>query len=218
MRRLRSTRTVWLAAMLLVALAAGPAPAWAAGGQPEHAAAQSGEHAAPAGEHAAEAGHAGGGLVPMIARLVNFGLMVGILVYFLRSPLATYLTDRKRQIGSDLAKAEEMRAAAAAEIAAIERKMQALPAELDALRAQGAAEVVAEEARIREAAETERARLIDHARREIDVQLKIAERELLKQAADLAVAVASARITRTITDADQLRLVDRYLGQVGTTH
>ena len=37
----------------------------------------------------------------------------------------------------------------------------------------------------------------------------------MTRAADLAVAVASERVRTTITDADQVRLVDRYLVQVG---
>jgi F0F1-type ATP synthase membrane subunit b/b' len=107
-----------------------------------------------------------------------------------------------------------MRAAAAAEQAAIAEKMLSLPAELEALRKAGAEEVAAEESRIRKAAEAERERLLEVTRRDISTQLKLAERALMKQAADLAVAVASERVKTTITDADQIRLVDRYLVQV----
>ena len=48
------------------------------------------------------------------------------------------------------------------------QKMAALPGELEALRKTGADEVAAEEARIRQAAEAERARLIEQSTREID--------------------------------------------------
>jgi F0F1-type ATP synthase membrane subunit b/b' len=95
--------------------------------------------------------------------------------------------------------------------------MAALPAELDALRRTGAEELAAEESRMRQAAESERGRLLDQARREIDGQLKVARRELLGHTADLAVAIASKRVKATITAADQGRLVDRYLGQLGRT-
>ena len=69
--------------------------------------------------------------------------------------------------------------------------MEALPAELEALRAQGAREIAAEEARIRAAAAAERERLLEQARREIDLQVRVAERDLVSHAADLAVGVAS---------------------------
>lgn len=155
--------------------------------------------------------------VGMIAKLFNFALLAGTLVYFLRTPFATHLSGRSTQIRSDLMKAAAAKASAAEQLADIDKKMSALPAELDALRFAGAAEVVAEEARIRRAADAERARLLEQTRREIDVQLKIAERKLLQLTADLAVAVAAERLRTTITDADQVRLVDRYLAQVGTT-
>jgi F-type H+-transporting ATPase subunit b len=171
------------------------------------------DHAAQAGEHGAEGEH-GNPIVGMIARLFNFAILAGTLVYFLKSPIARYLGDRGTQIRSDLVKAADMRAAAAAQAAAIEQKLAALPGELDALRKSGAEEVAAEEGRIRMAADAERARLLEQARREIDSQLKLAERALTAHAADLAVAVAAKRVKATITAADQARLVDQYLGRL----
>ena len=154
-------------------------------------------------------------LVNVVARLVNFGVLAGTLVYLLRSPLAGYLANRGAQIRSDLVTAAEMKTAAAAQIDEIDRKMKALPGELEALRKQGVEEIAAEEARIQAAAAAERDRLLEQARREIDLQVKVAERELVSHAADLAVGVATERIKKNITDEDQQRLVDRYVQQLG---
>jgi len=167
-------------------------------------------------EHAegAEAEHEAEGLLPVVARLVNFAILIGTLVYLLRSPFATYLNDRGTQIRSDLVNAAEMKQAAAAQLEEIDRKMKALPGELEALRTQGAEEIAAEAARIRAAASAERDRLLEQARRDIDNQVKVAERELVSHAADLAVGVAAERIKKTITVDDQKRLADRYLQQL----
>jgi F-type H+-transporting ATPase subunit b len=156
----------------------------------------------------------GGGAISVIARVVNCGIVAGTLVYLLRTPLANYLRDRSTQIRSDLVNAAEMKKSAAAEIQEIDRKMKALPGELEALRAQGAREIAAEEERIRQAAAAERDRLLDQTRREIDLQVKVAERELVNHAAELAVSVARERIKKNITDDDQKRLVDRYVSQL----
>ena len=129
--------------------------------QPEHGA------AAGAAEHAAEGEH-GNPVVGMVARLFNFALLAGTLVYFLRSPIATYLSDRGKQIRSDLVKAADMKQSAASQLARIDAKMAALPGELDELRRTGAEEVSAEEARIRTAAESERERLLELSKRDID--------------------------------------------------
>jgi F-type H+-transporting ATPase subunit b len=198
------------AAAIAVLLLAPAAPALAQHAQPAAAA----EHAAEGG-HGAEGDH-GNPIVATIARLVNFAVLAGTLVYFLRSPIKSYLGDRGRQIRADLVKAAEMRSAAAAQAAAIEQKMAALPGELDALRRQGAEEVAAEEARIRQAADAERGRLLDQARREIDAQLKLAERQLVAHTADLAVGIAAARVKSIITADDQARLVDQYLGRLAS--
>jgi F0F1-type ATP synthase membrane subunit b/b' len=92
--------------------------------------------------------------------------------------------------------------------------MQALPGEIDALKRRGAEEIAAEEARIAGLAEAERQRLIEQAKREIEMQLRIAERDLKTRAGELAVEVATARVTRAITAADHQRLVDQYVEQV----
>src|SRR5207244_3155753 len=76
-----------------------------------------------AGHEPAAAAHEGGeetphedSIVNVIARLVNFGVLAGALVYFLRAPLMTYLSDRGSQIRADLVNAEETKRAAAAQI------------------------------------------------------------------------------------------------------
>jgi F-type H+-transporting ATPase subunit b len=175
--------------------------------------------AAPVSEEAVAEGHTGeephGESVWAFAgKIVNFALLAGTLVYFLRAPIAGYLSRRSSQIRSDLTTAEEMKQAASRQIAEIDAKLQQLPGELEALRRRGADEIATEEARIQNEAERERQRLLEQTRREIDLQLRIARRDLVSHAADLAVNVARDRIRRQITDADQRRLVDRYLEKV----
>src|ERR671913_604124 len=135
---------------------------------------------------AAEGGNA---VVEVGAKLLNFAVLVGALVYFLKSPIAAHLASRSAQIRQDLVTAAEMRAAATAQLAEIEKRMKALPAELEALKRQGAEDVKAEQARITQTAAAERTRLLEQTRREIDTRLRIAKRELTEQAAALAVGV-----------------------------
>lgn len=154
------------------------------------------------------------GILPTIARLLNFAILAGVLIYFLRTPLQAYLASRSGQIRQDLITAAETRAAASAQLVAIQEKLNGLPAELDALRTRGAEDVRLERERIAQAATAERERLLEHTRREVERRLHVAHRELVEQAATLAVDVAQRRIERTMTPEDQLRLVDRYAGQL----
>jgi F-type H+-transporting ATPase subunit b len=181
--------------------------------RPEAAARQEPAQHEPQGGEGAEGPHEQTWL-QTFAKVVNFAILAGALAYFLKSPIAAYLASRATQIRQDLVSAAEMRAAATAQLADIDRKLQSLPAELEALRRQGAADVTAEKQRIAQQAAAERERLIEQTRREIEMRLRIARRELTEHAAQLAVDLAEQRIKRSITPDDQLRLVDRYTAQL----
>ena len=204
-----------LAALLLAAMAVA-APM--AQGQPEHAppAASAGaaaaQHGAPA-DHGEEAAH-DAGWWPTIWKAANFAILVGVLVYFLRAPIMGYLDGRIGQVREDLVTAAKTRETAVRQLAEIDAKLAALPAELEALKTRGAEDLVAERARIEQDAQAERQRVLEHTRREIDMRLRVAKRELLELGATLAVNVASERIKASMTPDDQARLVDRYAAQL----
>ena len=170
-------------------------------------------------EHAAEAEHAeehsiGDMIVGMAWPVANFIIFLGVLYYFFNKPFTEYLSGRSTTIRKDLVDAAELKSAANAQLAAIDQKLQALPGELNALRARGAAEIKAEEERIAAAAAADRERLLEQTRREIELQVRLAKKEILEHAADLSVQLATDRIKKEVTPADQDRLVDRYLSQV----
>jgi F-type H+-transporting ATPase subunit b len=204
---IRTTAT----ALLLFALVSAIAPAQIVAFSPqEHAAAAQHE----GGKPAAEAEHHEAGWLPLIAKTFNFACLVGILVYFLRQPLATYLNSRIARVREDLVTAAATREAATKQLSEIEAKLKSLPAELAVLKQRGEEEIVAERARIEQAAEVERKRLLEQTRREIDTRLRIARRDLVEFTANRAVSVAADRISRSITPADQVRLVDRFNAQL----
>ncbi len=198
---------------LVVCTLCGPAVAAVAASRPESGAPPAAEAQAPQAEQpAAEHGES---VWAVMGRLFNFAILAGGLVYFLRSPLLAYLEQRRIQVRSDLSRAAELKAEAGLQMSEIDARMTALPGEIEALGRRGQEEVAAEEARIRVQAEAERQRLLDRARREIETELRVAERDLKTRAGELAVAVATERVKQAITDADQARLVDRYVAQVG---
>lgn len=156
----------------------------------------------------------GGIFTGLLGSTINFAILCGLLVYFFRVPATEYLHSRRAGINKDLVEAAALRATATAQLADIDRKVQALPGEIEALRQRGAEEIVAEERRIATQAAAERERLLEQTRRDIDVQVRLAKRELLDHAAHLSVQLATERISKTITPGDQDRLVDRYLDQL----
>ena len=180
------------------------------------------EHSPETGHAAAEGAHAGEhSITDMILGMgwpiANFIIFVGVIYYFGNGPLKDYLATRSASIRKDLVEAAALKASATAQLAIIEQKLQALPGELSALRARGADEIVAEEKRIAVAAAADRERLLEQTRREIDLQVRLAKKEILEHAADLSIQLATDRIKKETTPADQDRLVDNYLTQVKRT-
>ncbi len=176
-------------------------------------------HAQPAAqaeaEHTSEGEEAhDAGWFPTIAKAFNFAVLVGVLVYFLRQPLSDYLSSRITRVREDLVAAAATRETATRQLAEIQTKLGALPGELEALKHRGAEEIVAERARIEQAAQVERQRLLEQTNREIDMHLRVARRELVEFTATQAVGVASDRIKRSITPEDQARMLDRYSAQL----
>ena len=170
------------------------------------------EHAPAAAEHHDES--IGGMILGMGWPVANFIIFVGILYYFLNQPIREYLTTRDASIRKDLVEAAALKAAAMAQLATIEQKVQALPGELASLRTRGAEDIKAEEQRIAAQAAADRDRLLEQTRREIELQVRLAKKEILEHAAILSVQLATERIQKEVTPADQDRLVDRYLTQV----
>ena len=210
----RKLQTLPLAAVMIAMSAA----AAAAQTPDAHApAAPAATHQTPAeGDHAAAESHGAehGPFAGLLWPTLNFLILCGGVYYFTRAPFTEYLTGRSSQIRKDLVEAAELSRSATAQLEEVDRKVKALPGEIDALRARGTEEIAAEEARIASAAAAERDRLLVQTRREIDVRLKTAQRELSEHAATLALDLARQRLATDMTPADHSRLVDRYLHQV----
>jgi F-type H+-transporting ATPase subunit b len=208
-----AVRVLLALAVVLWVLATGSAASLLAAQPAAQAEPHATEAAAGHGEAEGEAGRAES-VWAVTGRLFNFALLAGALVYLLRSPLMGYLTQRGIQVRSELTKAAALRKEAGAELDRVEARMKAMPAEIEALKRRGAEEIAAEEDRISRLAASERHRLLEQAKREIETELRVAERALKTRAGELAVDVATARVKRTITDRDQARLVDQYVTQV----
>ena len=146
--------------------------------------------------------------------VANFIIFVGVLYYFLNQPLRDYLATRgslDSQGSRRGGRAPRRRRRATRDH---RTEAQGASRRTGELRTRGAEEIKAEEARIAAQAAADRDRLLEQTRREIDLQVRLAKKEILEHAANLSVQLASERIKKEVTPADQERLVDRYLSQV----
>ena len=130
----------------------------------------------------------------MLGKIVNFVILFGALVFFLRKPIRVLLAKRTSDI----------RAALEDEVARIKTL-----AENDAL---------VEKGRLRALAEYEAVRIRTLAAQDVDARLKAGVRELKAYAAELAAELAEARIKARMTDDLHGELIDRSIEKLGALH
>lgn len=147
---------------------------------------------------------------PTIARIVNFAILAGGLYYFLAGTVREYFRTRAEAIRKDLTDAKALRATAETELAGVRARLAALPAEVRDLKQRGEEELAAEKIRLANATAAERARVQEQTRREIDLALRLARRDLMTHSVDLSMKLARQRIEQGITADDQARLIDSY--------
>jgi len=150
-----------------------------------------------------------------LPRLVNFAIIVGALVYFLRKPVRDMFKNRTLEIAKAMEESRAARERAVAALAEMERKAREMDAETRAMIA---------DAQVR--GEKDKQALIEEGRklvRDIQAQVKIgadievqkAKADLAIEASRLAVDLAEGKIKDTITSQDHERIVKDYISSVG---
>jgi F-type H+-transporting ATPase subunit b len=150
-----------------------------------------------------------------IGKTINLLIVVGVLVWIGRKPLANFFASRSKAIQEQLAEAQHARREAEARLAEIEKSMSSLDDELKQIREAAESEARDEYARLVAAAEKDAARIVEQARQEIDGMTRAAQLELKRHVADLSVELAKNRIQAEMTDEDRERLFSRFVGKVG---
>jgi F-type H+-transporting ATPase subunit b len=164
---------------------------------------------------ASEAG--GGAGIPwweIFKQVVNFGILVGVLVYFLRKPLGSYLKERTEMLRKSIDEAARARASAAEKLLAIEIRMSKLSKEIAEMSRKMDADAEAETRRMRDVAQAEIERLHAQVQFAAEQEVKNARLELRKEAADLSARTAEEIVSKAITKGDQERMVRENIDKI----
>ena len=145
---------------------------------------------------------------------VNFAILVGVLVYFLKKPLSTFLKDRSELLRKSIDDAAKARAEAQGKLSAIEARVSRLQEEVAEMNRRMDAEADEEARRIREAAQAEIERLRKQSEFAADQEVKKAREELRREAAALSTRAAEEIVRKAITPEDQERLVRENIEKI----
>ena len=175
--------------------------------------------AAAAAFAAEESGaHPGGGVhIPwgeIVKQAINFAILAGVLVYFLRKPLASFLKERSELLRKSIDDAAKTRSEAAHKLAAIEARTARLADEIAQMNAKMDAEAAVEAQVLRDTATAEIARIRTQAGFTGEQEVKKARQELQKEASLLSARAAEELVRKTLSPEDQERLVRENLEKI----
>jgi F-type H+-transporting ATPase subunit b len=167
---------------------------------------------------AAEEGgaHQGGGVHIPWGEIL---LLAGVLVYFLRKPLSSFLKERSELLRKAIDDAAKARAEAAEKLAAIEARTAKLADEIAGMNAKMDVEAAAEGRRLQETAAAEVSRIRAQSEFTGEQEVKKAREELRREASLLSAAAAEEIVRKTLSPTDQERLVRENLEKIeGIVH
>jgi F-type H+-transporting ATPase subunit b len=160
---------------------------------------------------AAEDGHGGGNF---FWQVLNVLLLVGVLFYFARKPVLGYLAGRRDEIAKNLESSTELLAESERRLAEWSRKAAELDREAESIRQATRRAAEAERDRILADAHVTADRIRQSAAAVADRELRLAREALRREAADLAVELASKLLREQVNDGDRTRLLDEFIGRI----
>jgi F-type H+-transporting ATPase subunit b len=147
---------------------------------------------------------------------LNFAVIALAIIWLWKKNLPAVFKNRTASIQKAMQEARKASEEANRRLADIEARLSKLDVEINAMRSAAEQEAVAEEARIKAAAEDDVRKIVESAGQEIAAAAKSARRELTAYAADLAVSLARKQIrVDAATDESLIRSFAQQLSAKG---
>lgn len=168
--------------------------------------------AARAGEdsHSASAG-------TLFWHAFNLLVLIAVLVYFARAPIAGFLAARRSQIEEGIESAGRELAEAERRLAACEQRAASLESELDEIRRVVRQQAEGERDRLLAEAHATAERIQRDAVAAAEQEVRHARERLRTETVDIALKIAADTLRGQVTDADRARLVDDFVQRVEQT-
>jgi F-type H+-transporting ATPase subunit b len=138
---------------------------------------------------------------------INSGILILLIATFLVRKVPALYRKRRETIQAALVDARSATEQANERLSAVEERLSRLDTEIEAIRQQAERDVLQDEARIKQALEDERRRIVESAQHEIDSAGVAAQRRLKQFAAELAIERATRDLHLT-PETDRLLVSD----------
>lgn len=155
-------------------------------------------------------------LLSFAFKVVNFMILMAILIKFLSKPLGNFLKNRQANVRQALEDAEKARAQAEKRMKDYDKRLAHVDKEIEEIHNILREEGEREKARIIREAEQMAEKIREQARSTAQQEIRLAQRVLREEMADLAVKLAEEILKKTMSKADQKKLVEEYVDQMET--
>jgi F0F1-type ATP synthase membrane subunit b/b' len=157
----------------------------------------------------------GAPIPPYVAMLVNFGILMAGYYLLAKKPIAAALQSRRDNIGKEIEEAQRMRKEAEERAKVYQAKLGSLEQEVKAAREALVLAGEAERERLVTEAEAKAERMRKDAEFLVEQELKQIRQDLWKDTVEAAVAAAEDLLKKRVTPADQERIAEDYLADLG---
>jgi F-type H+-transporting ATPase subunit b len=187
-----------------------PAPPPPPGAHEEPA--EGGDHEQPG---AFNFGDFGGKSPPFLAMLINFGILIAGYYLLGRKPVAAALQSRRDEIAKEIEEAQRMRQEAEGRAKTYQAKLASLQDEMRGAREALVRAGEAERDRIVADAEAKAERMRKDAEFLVEQEMKQIRHDLWRDTVEVAVTAAEDLLKKRVTPADQERIAEDYLADLG---
>lgn len=170
---------------------------------------------APAWASAAEAEHHAPSIHDIWFPLANFLIYAFIIVKFVLPLVRDFLKSRREEVVNTIAQASAKKAEAEALVSEYQNKLAGIDREIQAIQASLRDEGEREKAKLLNEASLLAAKVKEDARFLADQEIKIARQKVRQEMAEQAEANARTLIQRNLSAADQNRLVQDFIQNIG---
>jgi F-type H+-transporting ATPase subunit b len=150
-----------------------------------------------------------------LPRLVNFVIIAGVVVYFMRKPARDFFKNRTAEIAKALQESKEARERAVAALVEMERKIKDLEAETARMVAEAQARSEKDKQALIEEGKKVAQDVQAQVKQGIDIELQKAKTTLAAEASLLSLDLAEGMIKEKIGSKDHERIVKEYISNVG---
>ena len=143
--------------------------------------------------------------------LLNLAIFVGVIGYFVKTPLSDFLNFRRTEVKEGLDTAFDAKAAAEDRYSELQMRLEGFPGELDEMMGRVAESGAREHERLVVAGKEAALQVEAATTRSIHEEARKAASDLRAEAIDLAMTKAIELLTSSVGEADQNRLAEGYL-------